>query len=117
MEHGPRHLPPQAIQREGSESVHPPNIICVRRFHHAHLPQVAAFPFIQRACAAPMHPASVLSFCFGTQRQMLLEHTQVLEQFGRYPHRNTKLGRPSTVDEQRWLDDTDQLPDWAKSQG
>jgi hypothetical protein len=28
--------------------------------------QVAAFPFIQRACAAPMHPASVLSFFFGT---------------------------------------------------
>jgi uncharacterized protein (DUF924 family) len=54
---------------------------------------------------------------FALERQMLLDHTQVLEQFGRYPHRNGKLGRPSTVDEQRWLDDTDQLPDWAKSQG
>jgi uncharacterized protein (DUF924 family) len=53
---------------------------------------------------------------FELQRGSLLEHTQVLEEFGRYPHRNLKLGRESTEKEKKWLDDVDNLPVWAKSQ-
>lgn len=47
----------------------------------------------------------------------LLDHTKVIEQFGRYPHRNAKLGRTSTPEEIAWLDDKENLPGWAKSQG
>ncbi|MBY6189537.1 DUF924 family protein [Microbulbifer agarilyticus] len=31
-------------------------------------------------------------------------HQDVIAQFGRYPHRNQALGRESTPDEQRWLE-------------
>ena len=54
---------------------------------------------------------------FDIQKDSLLEHTEVLERFGRYPHRNSKLGRASTEDEKKWLADVDNLPGWAKSQG
>jgi len=30
-------------------------------------------------------------------------HLEVLERFGRYPHRNAALGRPSTPEEEAWL--------------
>ena len=33
-----------------------------------------------------------------------LAHQKVIEQFGRYPHRNTALGRENTPQEQDWLD-------------
>lgn len=33
-----------------------------------------------------------------------LAHQQVIDDFGRYPHRNDILGRPSTDAEQHWLD-------------
>ncbi|HAT1609233.1 TPA: DUF924 domain-containing protein [Raoultella planticola] len=32
------------------------------------------------------------------------EHKQVIDQFGRYPYRNQALGRRSTPEERRWLD-------------
>lgn len=35
----------------------------------------------------------------------LRKHTAILEQFGRYPHRNKSLGRKSTKKEQEWLED------------
>jgi uncharacterized protein (DUF924 family) len=50
-------------------------------------------------------------------RGFLLNHKQVVDQFGRYPHRNAKLGRTCTPEEQAWLADTENLPSWAKSQG
>ncbi|MDH5835070.1 DUF924 family protein [Luteimonas kalidii] len=31
-------------------------------------------------------------------------HLEVIERFGRFPHRNRALGRDSTADEQAWLD-------------
>ena len=49
--------------------------------------------------------------------EFLLDHARVLEQFGRYPYCNTKLGRTSTPEEIAWLEDRDNLPSWAKSQG
>jgi uncharacterized protein (DUF924 family) len=46
----------------------------------------------------------------------LPEHTAVLRQFGRYPHRNALFGHASTAEEIAWLA-SDKLPGWAKSQG
>ena len=43
-------------------------------------------------------------------------HQDVLERFGRYPHRNKLYGRATTAEEQAWLDETDKLPIWARSQ-
>jgi uncharacterized protein (DUF924 family) len=50
------------------------------------------------------------------ERKTALEHRGVIEQFGRYPHRNTLKGRESSEAERGWLADVDQLPGWAKSQ-
>jgi uncharacterized protein (DUF924 family) len=50
-------------------------------------------------------------------RGYMQDHTRVLERFGRYPHRNSKLGRANTPEETLWLADTEKLPGWAKSQG
>jgi uncharacterized protein (DUF924 family) len=47
----------------------------------------------------------------------LEEHRSVLERFGRYPHRNSKLDRENTAEEHSWLNDKENLPNWAKSQG
>lgn len=33
-----------------------------------------------------------------------VQHHEVIERFGRFPHRNRALGRVSTADEQAWLD-------------
>lgn len=33
-----------------------------------------------------------------------VQHHEVIERFGRFPHRNHALGRASTADEQAWLD-------------
>ena len=41
------------------------------------------------------------------------QHLQVLKRFGRYPHRNSVLGRESTNAERAWLSDRDRLPIWA----
>ena len=40
-------------------------------------------------------------------------HRSVVEQFGRYPHRNPILGRESTEEEEAWLA-SDDKPAWAK---
>jgi len=50
-------------------------------------------------------------------KQFELEHKDVIDRFGRYPHRNAKLGRKSTPEELEWLSNEDELPGWAKSQG
>lgn len=33
-----------------------------------------------------------------------IAHREVIERFGRYPHRNRALGRSNTLEEQAWLD-------------
>eukprot|EP00977_Amphora_coffeiformis_P029905 scaffold43457_cov252-Amphora_coffeaeformis.AAC.1 len=50
------------------------------------------------------------------QRQYEVEHKQVIDRFGRYPHRNRAKLRTSTAQEEAWLVDTENLPGWAKSQ-
>ena len=34
-----------------------------------------------------------------------LEHQQIIQRFGRFPHRNAVLGRENTVEEQQFLDE------------
>lgn len=68
---------------------------------------------------------TLIQFCqdkFGEEDESLLtlkkacnEHKTVIEQFGRYPHRNEALSRESTEDELKWLQGDD-LPKWANSQ-
>ncbi|EFQ87172.1 hypothetical protein CFE70_001156 [Pyrenophora teres f. teres 0-1] len=38
-------------------------------------------------------------------KKVLTEHTNILERFGRYPHRNGALGRESTEDERRFMEE------------
>lgn len=47
--------------------------------------------------------------------QSVVDHRDVIVKFGRYPHRNDKLGRESTREELEWLASPD-LPGFAKSQ-
>jgi uncharacterized protein (DUF924 family) len=49
----------------------------------------------------------------GRNKQAVDQHRQVLQKFGRYPQRNTDLGRPSTEAEKAWLNNKDNLPTWA----
>jgi uncharacterized protein (DUF924 family) len=43
-----------------------------------------------------------------------IEHEEILEKFGRYPYRNKYLGRETTKEEDKWLEDPDR-PDWSKA--
>lgn len=58
----------------------------------------------------------VLHEWFRLMRRGSQAHTDVVERFGRYPHRNAAHGRTHTSDEAAWLADVDNLPSWAKSQ-
>lgn len=53
---------------------------------------------------------------FHYQMKFEKEHKDVIDKFGRYPHRNMANGRESTMEEQAWLNNVDDLPGWAKSQ-
>jgi uncharacterized protein (DUF924 family) len=50
------------------------------------------------------------------QTEFELQHKVIIDQFGRYPHRNKAHGRESTPEETKWLDDVENLPPWARSQ-
>jgi len=43
-------------------------------------------------------------------------HNDVLQMFGRYPHRNNQYNRETTKEEQEWLNNYEELPVWVKSQ-
>lgn len=53
---------------------------------------------------------------FAEQIVFAQDHRRVVEQFGRFPHRNVAKGRTSTAAETAWLADTIHLPGWARSQ-
>jgi uncharacterized protein (DUF924 family) len=53
---------------------------------------------------------------FAEQIVFAQDHRRVVEQFGRFPHRNVAKGRTSTDAETAWLADTIYLPGWARSQ-
>jgi uncharacterized protein (DUF924 family) len=71
---------------------------------------------VQKKLCAAKSSDGVITY-FDYQRRVSLDHKVVLDRFGRYPHRNQKLGRNSTSEEKMWLEDIDNLPGWAKSQG
>jgi uncharacterized protein (DUF924 family) len=48
------------------------------------------------------------------ETKMELDHKEVIDRFGRYPHRNSIKGRTSTPEELEWLEDVENLPGWAK---
>ena len=54
-------------------------------------------------------------FEWNKTRYYEMDHYNVIKRFGRYPHRNDKLGRESTPEEVTWLA-SDEVPFWAKSQ-
>lgn len=58
--------------------------------------------------AAQRHP----TYPYGQTVAFEQAHREVLERFGRYPHRNAKLGRESTPEEIEWL--SGDIPGWAK---
>jgi len=47
-------------------------------------------------------------------KKAVLDHKVVIDRFGRFPHRNAALGRESTLEEEAWLADVENLPPWAK---
>ena len=49
----------------------------------------------------------------GRNKKAVGQHRQVLEKFGRYPQRNSEFGRANTPDEEKWLNDKENLPIWA----
>lgn len=53
---------------------------------------------------------------FNYQKTFEQEHKEIIDRFGRYPHRNKANGRENTAEEDQWLADVDNLPGWAKSQ-
>lgn len=62
-----------------------------------------------------MEDESVPGANWTIQHEKLLEHTAVIEKFGRYPHRNEVMSRETTMEEKEWLSSPD-FPDWAASQ-
>ena len=50
---------------------------------------------------------------FEINKKAVNQHRQVLEKFGRYPQRNSELGRISNPQEKAWLADKERLPIWA----
>jgi len=81
-----------------------------RKFDNAVDPELRSFfylPFMhsekihdQRRCVALMHmidEANSLKFA--------IIHRDIIARFGRFPHRNNVLGRHTTIDEQKFLDE------------
>jgi len=46
----------------------------------------------------------------------ITQHASIIKKWGRYPWRNAALSRENTPEEQAYLDDYDNLPNFAKSQ-
>jgi len=63
-------------------------------------------PFEHSEDIADQHRAVELFRAMGdaTYLDYAVRHLEVIERFGRFPHRNRALGRTSTPEEQAWLD-------------
>ena len=63
-------------------------------------------PFEHSEVLADQHEAVRLFRTLGNAEydRYALAHLDVIERFGRFPHRNAALGRVNTADEQAWLD-------------
>jgi len=49
----------------------------------------------------------------GRNKLAVDQHRQVLEKFGRYPHRNAEFNRENSEEEKAWLENKEMLPIWA----
>lgn len=63
-------------------------------------------PFEHSEDIADQHRAVALYRAMGDETYLdyAIRHLEVIEQFGRFPHRNHALGRINTPEEQAWLD-------------
>ncbi|MGY0504903.1 DUF924 family protein [Luteimonas sp. e5] len=63
-------------------------------------------PFEHSEAMADQHRAVELFAALGddVMYDYALRHREVIERFGRFPHRNAALGRVSTPEEQAWLE-------------
>lgn len=73
-------------------------------------PDLAAFlfmPFMHSEALADQDRSIELQKCFGGKGNVdaAIWHREIIEKFGRFPHRNPVLGREMTRDEQAYLDD------------
>ncbi|MCD9033711.1 DUF924 domain-containing protein [Luteimonas sp. Y-2-2-4F] len=66
----------------------------------------AYLPFEHSEALADQHDAVRLFATLGDAEydRYAVAHREVIERFGRFPHRNRALGRVSTPEEQAWLD-------------
>ena len=66
----------------------------------------AYLPFEHSEALADQHRSVALFEAMGDEGYLgyARAHLEVIERFGRFPHRNRALGRDSTPDEQSWLD-------------
>ena len=84
----------RAIARAFDHAYHPP----LRRFFYLpfmHAEDIAAQKRCEALCAAAGDEEGV---------KYAVVHREIIEQFGRFPHRNPILGREMTEEEQRFLD-------------
>lgn len=80
-----------------------PRCIFLVPFEHVEDPGVqregvAHFEELQRSCA-PEWREAIRSFL-----DFARSHLEIVERFGRFPHRNAILGREPTPEEQAWLE-------------
>ncbi len=63
-------------------------------------------PFEHSEDIADQHRAVELFRALGNETYLdyAVRHLEVIEEFGRFPHRNHALGRVNTAEEQAWLD-------------
>jgi uncharacterized protein (DUF924 family) len=55
-----------------------------------------------------------LHIYFEGEEKAEMERRKILDRFSRWPHRNKILGRQSTPEEEAWLANEKELPEWAK---
>ena len=85
----------RAIARAFDHAYHPP----LRRFFYLpfmHAEDIAAQKRCEALCAAAGDEEGV---------KYAVVHREIIEKFGRFPHRNPILGREMTEEEQRFLDE------------
>ena len=81
----------------------------IKAGHDAHCPaELRGFfylPFEHSESMADQHRSVELFAALGNHvmYEFALKHREVIEKFGRFPHRNAALGRTSTPDERAWL--------------
>ena len=86
--------------------------------HSEHLPDHVdlCLPLIDFAKSVTSDDESMEKW-WNFQKASAEEHMDVIQKFGRYPHRNKFKRRDSTPEELEWLADEEKLPGWARSMG